>query len=148
MQCSPTPPAPRLSRTHAPRSRAIASGLLVSVLAALLAACAGTAPKRTASTSPSTAWAEGATATVEGRVRAVDTAPWAYDGNAVVKLDSDAHGAVELQFPARWNLCRAADIGDLQALAPGTRVRATGAVSAPATLTICEDASHGLQRLD
>lgn len=116
-------------------------------LAAALASCASTPPDADAEPA-SAALVEGANATVEGRVTAIDTAPWAYDGNATVSLDSAGHGRVELQFPARWNLCRAGDIGDLQTLATGTRVRATGTVNAPRTLTICEHASHGLQRLD
>lgn len=117
-------------------------------LAAALAACASTSSQDAPAVPAPASLAEGANATVEGRVTAVDTAPWAYDGNATVALDSAAHGRVELQFPARWNLCRAGDIGDLQKLAVGTRVRATGTVNAPRTLTVCEDASHGLQRLD
>lgn len=149
MHCIPAPPgaAPALdSNGRRPRAlRTIAFGLL----AAALAACAGTKSTHApSSSSTSSALTAGMTATVEGRVSAVDTAPWAYDGNAIVKLESGAHGLVELHFPARWNLCRAGDIGDLQAIAPGTRVRATGTVNTPATLTVCEDASHGLQRLD
>lgn len=141
--------APQAPGNRERPSRPAAAGALACMLVAMLAGCAGTAATRAPSVAaPSTALTEGATATVEGRVAAVDTAPWAYDGNAVVTLASDTHGAVDLLFPARWNLCRAGDIGDLQALAPGTRVRATGTVSAPATLTVCEHASHGLQRLD
>lgn len=119
------------------------------MLAASLAACVSTAPPSTAPAAPaSAALVAGTDATVEGRVTAVDTAPWAYDGNATVALDAEPRGRVELQFPARWNLCRAGDIGDLQTLAVGMRVRATGRVNAPNTITVCEDASHGLQRLD
>lgn len=117
-------------------------------LSAALASCASTPMADPPAAPTSTALVEGANATVEGRVTAIDTAPWAYDGNATVSLDSAVHGRVELQFPARWNLCRAGDIDDLQTLATGTRVRATGTVNAPRTLTVCEDASHGLQRLD
>ncbi|GHA79522.1 hypothetical protein [Cognatilysobacter bugurensis] len=131
--------------------RALQSSALALVLTAALAGCMSTASAPTATPTtgaPSASLVEGSNATVEGRVIAVDTAPWAYDGNATVKLDSAAHGTVELQFPARWNLCRAQAIGDLQTLAVGTRVRATGKVNAPRTMTVCEDPSHGLQRLD
>ena len=124
--------------------RAIASLALV----AALASCASTSAPDAPGAPAASTLTEGANATVEGRVAAVDTAPWTYDGNATVRLDTTSHGAVELQFPARWNLCRAGDIGDLQTLAPGMRVRATGTVNAPRTLTVCEDASHGLRRLD
>lgn len=153
MHCRPIPPVPasatRASHGGMRDSRSRAATLLAVGSAALLAACAGPARVRTPPAgAPSTALTVGATATVEGRVGSVDTAPWAYDGNAVVKLASDVHGPVELQFPARWNLCRAGDIGELQALSSGMRVRATGSVSAPATLTVCAEPSHGLQRLD
>lgn len=134
---------------HAPHPRPWRSIASALAFAAALAACAGTMPVRSGPEAASSgSLAAGTNATVEGRVVAVDTAPWAYDGNATVKLDSASHGAVELQFPARWNLCRAGAIGDLQTLAVGTRVRATGTVNAPRTLTVCEDATHGLQRLD
>ena len=131
---------------HAARRCSIGA---VACIALALASCAAVPPDAEVPMRPTSAMLpQGSNATVEGRVTAVDTAPWAYDGNATVALDSAAHDTIELQFPARWNLCRAGEIGDLQTLAVGTHVRASGTVTAPRTLTVCEDASHGLQRLD
>ena len=65
-----------------------------------LAACASTPPA-------SSALRPGAEASIDGTIARVDTAPWAYDGNAHVVVDTAAHGAVTLSLPARWNLCKA-----------------------------------------
>ncbi len=84
---------------------------------------------------------------IEGKVVAVDTGPWAYDGNAVVTLDTDA-GRVGVQLPARWNLCKARPPGDVQALQPGDRVQAVGTSTAPGQLVVCEQPQHLLRKLD
>lgn len=110
---------------------------LVLVLALALGACA-TAPQRAALT-------PGSQATIEGRVTRIDTAPWAYDGNAIVTVADDL-GPVDVNFPARWNLCKAPSV-DLQSLKVGQRVRVTAAVSAPGELVVCERAEHGLRVL-
>ena len=83
----------------------------------------------------------------EGRVASVDLSPWAYDGNGVVVVDTAAHGAVAVQFPARWNLCRATPPEALDALQPGARVRVVAMASGPAAAVVCADASHGLTPL-
>lgn len=83
----------------------------------------------------------------EGRVASVDLSPWAYDGNGVVVVDTVAHGAVAVQFPARWNLCRATPPEALDALTPGERVRVVATASGPAEAVVCADARHGLSRL-
>lgn len=92
------------------------------------------------------ALAPGAQASVEGTVQAVDTAPWAYDGNASVVIDSAAHGRVEVQLPARWNLCKAPAPADPNTLRTGDRVRAIGTVSEEGRLVVCERAAHRLER--
>jgi hypothetical protein len=113
----------------------------VAVIAALLAtsACA-TAP-------PGTTLVVGQQATIEGDVVSVDTAPWAYDGNAVVTVSTTSAGTVRVQLPARWNLCKARPPGDVQALAPHDRVRAVGTVTAPDTLVVCEQPQHTLHAI-
>jgi len=78
------------------------------------------------------ATAAGEQASIEGRVVAVDTDPWAYDGNAVVTVDTGA-GRVAMQLPARWNLCKARPLGDIQTLKPGDRVQAIGTATARAS---------------
>ena len=92
------------------------------------------------------ALAPGAQASIEGTVQAVDTAPWAYDGNASVVIDTTAHGRVEVQLPARWNLCKAPAPADPNMLKTGDRVRATGTVSEEGRLVVCELATHRLER--
>jgi acid phosphatase class B len=119
----------------------------VAMIAAMLAmsACA-TAPPPTASST--TARVVGQQATIEGAVVSVDTAPWAYDGNAVVTVSTTGAGTVRVQLPARWNLCKAQPPGDVQALKPGDRVRAIGTVAAPDTLVVCEQPQHTLRKVE
>jgi hypothetical protein len=50
---------------------------------------------------------QGTTATVSGTVTDVDTSPWAFDGNAIVMIETDQGDSVEIQIPARINLCPA-----------------------------------------
>jgi hypothetical protein len=119
----------------------------VAMIAAMLAmsACA-TAPPPTASST--TARVVGQQATIEGAVVSVDTAPWAYDGNAVVTVSTTGAGTVRVQLPARWNLCKAQPPGDVQALKPGDRVQAIGTVTAPDTLVVCEQPQHTLRKVE
>ena len=117
--------------------------LIVAMLA--MSACA-TAPPATASSAA--ARVVGQQATIEGAVVSVDTAPWAYDGNAVVTVSTTGAGTVRVQLPARWNLCKAQPPGDVQALKPGDRVRAIGAVAAPDTLVVCEQPQHTLRKVE
>lgn len=81
---------------------------------------------------------------IEGTITAIDLQPWTYDGNATVQVDADGRGAVQVQLPARWNLCKAPPV-DVQSLAVGMRVLAVGAVSGDGALVVCEDAAHRLQ---
>lgn len=87
-------------------------------------------------------------ASIEGTVVSIDTAPWAYDGHAVVEVDVPGRGRVAVQLPARWNLCKASPV-DVEALAVGTRVQAIGAAgdARSATLTVCADPGHRLAPL-
>jgi acid phosphatase class B len=119
----------------------------VAMIAAMLAmsACA-TAPPPTASST--TARVVGQQATIEGAVVSVDTAPWAYDGNAVVTVSTTGAGTVRVQLPARWNLCKAQPPGDVQALKPRDRVQAIGTVTAPDTLVVCEQPQHTLRKVE
>jgi acid phosphatase class B len=119
----------------------------VAMIAAMLAmsACA-TAPPPTASSA--TARVVGQQATIEGDVVSVDTAPWAYDGNAVVTVSTTSAGTVRVQLPARWNLCKAQPPGDVQALKPRDRVQAIGTVTAPDTLVVCEQPQHTLRKVE
>lgn len=90
--------------------------------------------------------AAGGATVVEGTVAAIDTAPWAYDGHARVELDVPGRGPVVVQLPARWNLCKAAPV-EVDALAPGMRVRAAGGLEEDGRLTVCADPAHGLSPL-
>lgn len=112
-------------------------------LTTALAACVSLAACTTTPAAPR--WTVGQQATVEGQVATVDTTPWTYDGSAVVTLATPA-GNVDVHLPARWNLCKAPPPDEVQALKAGDRVRATGTVSEPHTLVVCEQAEHGLHR--
>jgi hypothetical protein len=111
------------------------------VLVSALFACA-TAPAHTSSLVP------GEQATFEGRIVGVDTNPWAYDGNAVVTVATANGGTVQVQLPARWNLCKAEAPGDVQALRPGDRVQVGGTVTEAGTVVVCEQLQHHLRKVD
>lgn len=90
----------------------------------------------------------GQQATIEGEVVRVDTDPWAYDGNAVIVVSSADTGTVSVQLPARWNLCKAQPLGDVQSLKPGDRVQAVGTVTAPGEMLVCEQPQHRLRKVE
>ena len=113
---------------------------LAAVLAAASTLCACT-------TAPATTPLErGQQATLAGEVVSVDTAPWAYDGHALVTVATAAAGVIKVQLPARWNLCRAAAPDDVPSLQPGDRVEVVGTVTAPGELLVCEHPQHRLRR--
>jgi len=111
--------------------------LLASWIAVGVAACA---------TTPATP-PPAAASVVEGRIVSIDTQPWTYDGNAVIRIDSVDRGSVAVALPARWNLCEAAPV-DVEALAVGMRVRAEGSADGEGGLVVCQDATHRLVQLD
>jgi hypothetical protein len=125
--------------------RSIRPACVATITAALALSACTTAPPATAPSGA--ALVVGQQATIEGEVASVDTAPWAYDGNAVVTVSTRTAGTVSVQLPARWNLCKARPLDDVQALKPRDRVQAVGTVSAPGTLVVCEQAQHTLRRL-
>lgn len=114
---------------------------IASALLATLSACATTVPATGA------VLTTGEQASIEGRIASVDTAPWAYDGNAVVMVSTTTHGTVSVQLPARWNLCKAKPPEDLPSFKAGERVQAVGTVTAPGEMVVCEQATHRLQRI-
>ncbi|MET0656207.1 MAG: hypothetical protein ABWY94_11610 [Pseudoxanthomonas sp.] len=124
----------RMRPLSVPRLTALAATLLA------LSACA-TAPR-------SAALVVGQPADFEGEVVSVNTDPWAYDGNAVVVVASAAAGKVDVQLPARWNLCKAQPLGDVQALKPRDRVRVVGTVTAPAEVVVCQQPQDQLRKID
>ena len=117
---------------------------LVAAMLAMSACATGALP----TAPPGPALVVGQQATIEGEVVSVDTAPWAYDGNAVVKVSTSRAGTISVQLPARWNLCKAQAPGDVQALKPGERVQAIGSVTAPDTLVVCEQPQHALRKVE
>ena len=82
-------------------------------------------------------------ASFEGTVLSIDTQPWAYDGNAVVYVQTPDRRRVAVQLPARWNLCKAPPV-DVQALAVGMRVRVVGTPGDGDEWVVCQDAAHRL----
>lgn|SRR5690606_35364355 len=110
-------------------------------------ACLALATIGCVTTSPTSALAKGSQATVDGTIASIDTQPWTYDGNAVVLLDTAAHGRVAVQLPARWNLCKAGQV-DVASLVVGRRAHAVGSVTADGDLVVCERAEHQLVLAD
>ena len=104
--------------------RAIVLGSVMSAVG-----CASHAPMPPAAAGPQA---------IEGAIASIDTAPWAYDGNAVIVVDTSVHGQVAVQLPARWNLCQASPV-DVEALRVGMRVEATGAMDTQGELVVCQD---------
>lgn len=125
------------SRTH-PVSTTRMLAIAVALIA--LSACA--------TTPTGGALVVGQQATLEGDVASVDTNPWAYDGNAVVTISTVDAGTVSVQLPARWNLCKARPLGDVQAFKPGDRVQAVGTVTAPGELMVCAQPEHRLRKIE
>lgn len=83
-----------------------------------------------------------------GVVASIDTGPWTYDGNAVVQVETAGGRRLQVQLPARWNLCQAAPV-DIEALAVGMRVDVVGAVAGEEdVVVVCADASHRLAPVD
>lgn len=119
--------------------RALPVTRLFATLAALaaLSGCATTVKDRALS---------GQEVTIEGKVASVNTDPWAYDGNAVVTVSTDA-GTVSVQLPARWNLCRAQPLDDIQGLRPDDRVQVVGTVTAPGEMVVCAQPQHRLTKM-
>lgn len=85
----------------------------------------------------------GAQVAVDGTILAIDTDPWAYDGNAVVSLRTAANDPMHVQLPARWNLCKAAPV-NVAAMKVGQNVRAVGTLIAAGEMSVCERAEHRL----
>lgn len=125
-------------RSASTLARALGAGVLLACASLAIGCAAGGAVQALVAEQP---------VAFEGRVASVDLSPWAYDGNGVVVVDTAAHGAVAVQFPARWNLCRATPPEALDALKPGERVRVVARASGAAEAVVCADASHGLARL-
>ena len=90
----------------------------------------------------------GQEASIEGAVVGVDTAPWTYDGNAVVTVATTTSGTVKVQLPARWNLCKAQPHQGIQELKPRDRVRAVGTVADDNSLVVCAQPQHLLRKIE
>lgn len=116
-------------------------------LMALIACIAMTTAACTTMPSAGSALSAGSQATVDGTIASIDTKPWTYDGNAVVLLDTTAHGRVSVQLPARWNLCKAGQV-DVASLVVGRRARAIGTVTEDGAVVVCERAEHRLGMVD
>ncbi len=115
--------------------------VFVAVALCLVLAVAGCATKPAASPQ-----SEGQTS-IEGTIASIDTAPWAYDGNAVIQVDTSDRGRVAVQLPARWNLCKAAPV-NVEALAVGMRVHVVGNAAAESQMVVCQEEAHRLVPAD
>lgn len=120
---------------HPARGAIALSGVLLG-----LAACVASAPV-------SGPWVPEQEVALDGTVASVDLAPMAYDGDALVRVSSDAHGMVTVHLPARSNLCPAQGFDLLPRLKAGDRVRVAGTAAGPADVNVCLLASHRVQLL-
>lgn len=121
--------------------------LCISPFSPLLATAVALAALSGCATVPAgSAMSVGQEATIEGNVVSVNTDPWAYDGNAVVMV-STAKGDVRVQLPARWNLCKAQPLGDIQSFEPNDRVQAVGTVTGPGEMVVCGQPEHRLTEM-
>lgn len=106
-----------------------------TLLLVLLAACG---PRQSAPASESGE-------TVAGTVVSVDTSPLAYDGDALVVVQTEAGETVTVRVPARVNLCEAEGLGLLDDLEASDRIEARGTVNADGDVTPCTEADHYLR---
>jgi len=83
---------------------------------------------------------------IEGRVVALDTAPWAFDGNGTLSVDTGAR-TVRVALPARWNLCKGHGLDTVGMLKVGDRVRVSGRTTEDGTLDACTEPSGSIERL-
>lgn len=121
--------------------------LCISPFSPLLATAVALAALSGCATVPAgSALSVGQEATIEGNVVSVNTDPWAYDGNAVVMV-STATGDVRVQLPARWNLCKAQPLDDIQSFEPNDRVQAVGTVTGPGEMVVCGQPEHRLTEM-
>lgn len=127
------------SRAPLASSRSPIPGAGWSLIAAALLATACTTAGDAAVTTDTVGDAVRST----GTVASVDTQPWTYDGNATVQVDTADRGRIEVQLPARWNLCQAAPV-DVEALEIGVQVEVVGAPAGEGAVVVCEDPSHRL----
>ena len=132
---NPARTTPRSALASSPRTL----GVLVLVGLGALAGCAALPSSPAAAVGRDLAFA--------GTVVSVDTAPWAYDGSAVVVVESGAQGRIAVELPARYNLCKAQGIGAASQLTAGMKVDVNGRLTAPGRLSVCESASHHILRM-
>ena len=83
---------------------------------------------------------------IEGRVTAIDTSPWAYDGSGVLTVDAGTR-SVRVSLPARWNLCKGRGLDTAGDLKVGDRVRVVGRAGDDGTVDACSDANYSIQKL-
>lgn len=116
---------------HLPRIHIVAGALGIALAAT---ACA---------THPAPPLQAGSQVSIEGTILSIDTQRWAYDGNAVIRVETPQHRRMAVQLPARWNLCKAPPV-DVEALAVGMQVRAVGTAGAGDELVVCQEEAHRL----
>lgn len=127
------------ARGQAPRPRLLRASALLAVGLAIAASGCASMPG-------SAAMQVGRDIAFTGTVASADFAPWAFDGSAVVRVDSP-QGRIAIELPARYNLCKAQGIGGASTLAVGMKVDVNGRVTAPGKVSVCESVSHHIVRI-
>ncbi len=82
-----------------------------------------------------------------GVLTSVDRSAMAYDGDAVLMIDSGGETVV-IRVPARINLCSAREQIQLDQLRVGERVEVRGVLGSDGAIIPCENPRHLLRRLE
>lgn len=83
---------------------------------------------------------------VEGPVLRMDMEPMVRDGDGRIWIQDPDYGTVVVLVPARRHqLCSADDTGDAHQAAPGSVLRARGAVTARGEVRVCAQQTHFLR---
>lgn len=84
---------------------------------------------------------------VIGTVTSVDLAPMAYDGDAVIVMETGGGEVVTVRVAARMNLCDASGLALVGELVPGDRIEVTGSMDPDGSIRPCTDPSHFIARV-
>lgn len=84
---------------------------------------------------------------IVGTISSVDLSPMAYDGDAVIQMETDTGELLRVLIAARMNLCAATGLDLVGQLEEGDRITVSGDREGDA-IRPCTDSSHRLARLE
>lgn len=82
-----------------------------------------------------------------GTVTSVDLSPMAYDGDAVIVMETAAGESVAVHVPARMNLCAARGLDLVGDLRVGDEIDVTGETGPDGAIRPCAEAEHSIVRV-